>query len=389
MAIYYARATGNVNGTIWATTPTGTASNLFSSFTNADTLMSNNFTVTLNVNTTVLEIRNDTTGGATAGGSFTLSDGVTLTANVINGSTTLTLTYNGNVSATMVGSIQSNNGTAVSFGGTGTFNIIGNIQAGSFSGGHGILCTGNGTVNITGNVNGSPGNTASGVYATTTTGVVNITGTVTGGGIGSAPGARNSSTGTLNIFGIAIGGIVATGVNNESTGIVYVLRAKGNGFGNGSVGIASVVGVSANQNGSTRVSEIEYGDLGQSPTSGPIILTNSTSNVALFYRSGTTKKTLVDPANSSGLFPNASDVRNGISYNAGNIIGTMNVPAAANVALNVGVDNTTGTAVLNVSDIWNYSVSGISVSDSIGERLKNCSTVATMGTQLVTAINNI
>jgi hypothetical protein len=175
--------------------------------------------------------------------------------------------------------------------------------------------------------------------------------------------------------------------------VVTATRAKGNGFGNGSAGLGSAVGVANNSTSSIiRVYEIEYGDLGQSPTSGPVFLFPSSSNVALFYRSGTTKKTLVDASSSSGLLPNQSDVRLGTTYNAGTNVGTMAVPASASVALGVPVDNTTGTAVLtndNIGDIWNYPVSGISVSNSIGERLKNCSTVASMGQQLAAALNNV
>ena len=92
------------------------------------------------------------------------------------------------------------------------------------------------------------------------------------------------------------------------------------------------------------------------------------------------------------VFPSASDVRKGVSFNAGNSVGTMAVPPAASVASGVAVDNTIGTAFLNASDVasvWNVAVSGIGVSGSIGERLKNCSTVATMGQQLATSLTNV
>jgi hypothetical protein len=380
MPTYYARATGNVNAAIWSTTPTGTASNLFSTFTNADTLMANNFTVTVNVNTTVLEVRNDTTGGATAGGFFNMSDGVTLTANVINGSATNALAYSGNGSATLIGSIQSNNAGGATIFGNGTFNIIGNILAGNFGGGHGITCGGNATVNITGNVFGSPGGTAAvGVYATSATGTVNITGTVTGGGNGNASGAQNAGTGTMNIFGTAIGGAGGPGVSNAGAGTVYVQRAKGNGFGNGSVGLGSNVGFAANQTGINRVLEIEYGDLGQSPTSGPIIISDSTGNQAIFYRPTLPKKTLVDQS-ATVSFPAPSNVRAGVSYGSGSFLGTCAVPAASAVSLGVAVDNTTGTATLTQANV-NTALS--SFSDG---RLANCATVASTGQQIADAM---
>ena len=89
MPTYYARKAGNINAAdVWATTPTGTASNLFPSFTTSDVLMANSFAITVNVSTTVAEVRNDTTGGATAGGTFSLADSVTLTANLVQGQVT-------------------------------------------------------------------------------------------------------------------------------------------------------------------------------------------------------------------------------------------------------------------------------------------------------------
>lgn len=423
MATYYARANGNVNATnVWSTTQNGATSDLFPSFTNADTLMANGFTITLNVNTTVLEVRTDTTGGATTGGGFTLNNGITLNANCYGGgSTCVTFSLNSPNSATINGNLFGSSTVGVhgaQLTGTGTLNINGNLTAGSVLNAYGVFCSSTGTVNIVGNLTGGSVNNNNGIFVNNAC-TVNITGNVTGGAgsnsygaacggastfniTGIVTGGTNLSNlpyglsltgnGVVNIFGIAIGGSAVIGAINNGNGTLNVTRAKGNGFGNGSVGLSSAVGVAGNQGGLTRVYEIEYGDLGQSPTSGPVFLFPSTSNVALFYRPNTTKKTLVDATSSSGLLPNASDVRSGISYNAGNNVGTMGVPGAASVASGVAVDNTTGTAILttgNIPDIWNYPTSGISVSNSIGERLKNCSTVATMGQQLAASVSNI
>lgn len=406
MAIYYARKAGNVNATdVWATTPGGVAGNFFPSFTNSDTLMANSFAITVNVNTTVLEVKNDTTGGATAGGSFTLNNGITLTANTIGNQICSYAGVSPN-SATIIGNITGTTGfTAANNTGTGTLNVIGNITGGTASGatgiynGPGILnITGNviagsssssegarnnssGTTNITGNVIGGNANTASYGVNNNNVGTVNIIGTVTGGA--SAVGAFNGNIGIINIIGTAIGGSAAIGATNNTTGTLTVTRAKGNGFGNGSVGLSAAVGVNSSQNGTTRVYEIEYGDLGQSPTSGPISIVDASSNVCLGYRTGGLgKKTLVDATATSGAFPANSDVRNGVSFNGGSNIGTMNVPSPSSVAYGISVDNTTGTAVLTPANVWDYLTSNISASGSIGERLKNCSTIASVGQQL-------
>jgi hypothetical protein len=388
MAIYYARKAGNVNATdVWATTPSGTASNLFSSFTSADTLYANGFSVTLNVNTTVLDVRTDNTNSATAGGAFTLSDGVTLTANVVAGSNNGCVGYSGNGlnSATIVGSVTGGTGTsasgAVLMSGTGTLNIVGNVTAGSTSQSSGVqFQSGNGTINITGNVTGGGSGTAYGVFVNIGTAqTLNITGIVTGGSAGV--GVLANVAYTLNLTGTAVGGVVSAGISVTGSATVTATRAKGNGFGNGSSGLSSAVGISVTvQTSNTRVYEVEYGDRGQSPTSGPIILLNDTSNVVLFYRTSGGKKTLIDSSASAG-HPVTTNVRSGIAYANGNLTGTCAVPAASSVAVGVAVDNTTGTAVLTQSNVETALASFSS------GRLSNCSTVASVGQQLSDALS--
>lgn len=410
MATYYARANGNVNATnVWSTTPSGATSDLFPSFTSADTLMSNGFTITLNVNTTVLEIKNDTTGGATAGGTFNLNNSITLSANLYAGNSII-CTYAGASpnSATIIGNINGgtvytgvlNNSTgtlnvvgtitggigAGAIGvsnGAGIINITGNVIAGaSVNGAHAVV-NGTGTINITGNVNGSNGSNTSGVV-NQFAGIINIIGSVIGGGGNTnSTGVTNSGIGTVNIIGTCVAGSVGSGAWNSGSGTLTATRAKGNAFGNGSVGLSSVTGVFSSQNGTTRVYEIEYGDLGQSPTGGPISFVNDTSNKALFYRPSLTKKTLVDSAASLDL-PAASNVRSGTTYNFGSNTGTCAIPPASSVAFGVAVDNTTGTATLTPQSIWDMLTSNISASNSIGERLKNSATIDSVASQVIT-----
>jgi hypothetical protein len=386
MAIYYARKAGNVNATdVWATTQGGTASDLFPSFTSADTLMSNSFTVTLNVNTTVLEVRSDNANSATAGGGFTLTNGITLTASVFAGSTSNCIGFSVSSpgSANIVGAVTGGSGTgstgAVSHTGTGTLNITGNVTGGTGSQAVGVQISGGGTLNVTGNVTGGSASNAHGVNNTTAASTVNITGTATGGS-SSANGLNLSTTGTSTVIGTAIGGSAGIGVSVTAAGTVTVTRAKGNGFGNGSAGLSATVGVNAAQNSATRVYEIEYGDRGQSPTSGPIILLNDTSNVVLFYRTSGGKKTLIDSSASAG-HPAITNVRSGIAYANNNLTGTCAVPAASSVAVGVAVDNTTGTAVLTQSNVETALASFSS------GRLSNCSTVASVGQQLSDALS--
>ena len=516
MATYFARASGNVNGAIWATTPAGVAGSV--TFDPADVLLANSFSVTLNVNIQVAEVRNDTTGGATTGGSFFLSTGVTLTAAVPGTGSVNCVVFNLSTAATITGnifgaSVVNLTSGAVLHSGSGTLTINGNVTGPTVNTTNSSIgISGSGTLIVNGNVsntgsgdnvairvittNGSSiiingavtatgGNSAVSIAAGSSlavnigpitnlspsssntifygsplpatincpvvgpfygsnitgsafnngsTGLVTFNGTITGGtGAGSSaaavlnsstgtvvvnstvtgdvgPGIRNTSTGvvTINgtviggvsngagvintgagavtITGTAVGGVSGPGVINSSVGRVTVTRAKGNAFGIGSTGLTGQVGVSNTSTGFCVVSELEYGDRGMSPTAGPIIMLDQTSNVALLYRSGLAKQTLIDANTTASLLPAATDTRKGVVYNAGNNVGTMNVPAAASTALGVSVDNTTGTAALTAAAILDELTSNARVAGSFGERLKVVSTVATTGQQLADAL---
>ena len=185
------------------------------------------------------------------------------------------------------------------------------------------------TVSVTGNVTGGTNN---GVLLSGNT-TLNITGTVTGGATAGV--AVSGTASILNVTGTCVGGTAAgVSVANSasSTGTVTATRAKGGPLASSAVGIGNGLLGSV-----VTVDEIEYGDVGVSPTAGPIRFANKISNVAIMYRFGTTKKSLVDTASTS-LIPAASNVRSGITYNAGQTIGTMAVPSASSVATGVPVD---------------------------------------------------
>ena len=332
MANYFARKAGNINAAdVWATTPSGTAAAV--TFAAGDVLMANSFAITVNVDTNLGaagEVRNDTTGGATAGGSFTLSNGVTLTANCFANATALVL-FSGTAgnSASIVG------------------NCTGGTSAGGATGATAARNSSTGTLNITGNCTGGTGaigaNNAS-------TGTLNITGNCTGGtgGTGVA-GANNFSTGTLNITGNCTGGsgTGAVGANNASTGTILI-----NGVIQASEFNAGVGGTSAQQ------VTLLTGPFLISPTFGvnPIVCTAwrwaSALNNQTYLEVGTQtllqKRNLVTPDNATN-FPAASNVRSGITYGIGGVVtGTCAVPSPAAVAMGTPVDNTVGTLTISV-----------------------------------------
>lgn len=401
MATYFARKSGNINATdVWATTPSGTAAAV--TFASGDVLLSNSFTVTVNVSTDLGatgEVRNDTTGGATAGGSFSLSTGVTLTANIYAGSAAC-VTLAGTASATVVGSVNGGagaSGVGINCTSTGTLAITGAVNGGSGSGSTGVNVGSAATCNITGNITAGSGGGGFVANSSSSSCVITVVGNVTGaaqagfvnnvGGVctitgtvtaGVNYGAYNNNVGSITIIGTAIGGGFVGAWNNNG-GTMTVTRAKGGPLS------SSAAGVNGNANTITSVSEIEFGDAGASPTSGAIRLTDLSTNVAVMYRFGTTKKTLVD-ANASGLMPAASNVRSGTVYNGGNSTGTCAVPAAGSVALGVPVDATTGTAALTPAAVWDYATASATTSGSMGERLKNSATVASVGQSLSDAL---
>jgi hypothetical protein len=321
MPTYYARKAGNINAAdVWATAPAGTASAV--TFAAGDVLMANSFAITVNVSTDLGatgEVRNDTFGGATAGGSFTLSNGVTLTANCISGSTSL-VSFAGTAGnfANIVGNCTGVNARAAHNSSTGTLNITGTCTGGSAFAG------------LTGSVGAHNGST----------GTLNITGTCTGGT--GAVGVNNSSTGTLNITGNCIGGSGAVGANNNSTGTMLI-----NGVIQASEFVAGVGGTSAQQ------VTLLTGPFLISPTFGvnPIACVAwrwaSALNNQTYIEVGTQtllqKRNLVTPDNATN-FPAASNVRSGITYGIGGVVsGTCVVPDPAQVAAGTPVDNTVGT----------------------------------------------
>jgi hypothetical protein len=187
MANYFARKAGNINATdVWATTPAGTASDVWGTFTSADVLHSNGFVVTVNVSTTVGQVRNDNANSATAGGNFPLANGVTLTADI----------YAGTI------------GTCVSWNqGVGTTANIVSTSINAGSGAHGIQINGIGVLNITStSINGGGTTINSRGVDILNSSVVNITSTTINGGISNGSTGVTLATGQANITGNVNGG---------------------------------------------------------------------------------------------------------------------------------------------------------------------------------------
>lgn len=367
MANVYAIKTGNWSDTtVWNTgaLPTG-----------SDDVWANTFTVTIDTSPTVLSVRTTSTTGITAGGGFTVTNGITLTctgsgiipgttacvtSNLVSGqSCTINANSTGSSTANAHGILNNSSGTliiagyttsasgssGIANGSSGAINITGTIQAVSTnSSSPAVRNSSSGTINITGNVTAG-GTQAYGVY-NTSTGLVNITGNVTGG---SDYGAINFSTGTINITGTVTGGASTAGAVNSSTGILTHIGSAIAGTVSNAIGLGSTTqntfltgpfigtaqGVAANV--AVRWRWVA--------SAGPSYTTVANSTATGYKNLYTADSTL----SASGQ-PAASNVRSGVIYGPNSeLTGTCAVPVAGSVVIGAPVDNTIGTAVLSAA----------------------------------------
>ena len=322
--------------TISGTCTGGTASNAFG--------VQNTSSGTVNITTCI-----GGSGSAAYGAYNTSSGTITITtctggitaygvSNVGSGTITITTSTGG----------SGNNAHGAYNSGAGTINIT-TCTGGSGSSAYGAANASSGTINIVTSTGGN-GPSAHGA-GNTASGTVNIT--TSTGGIGSgAFGAYNAGSGTITITTSTGGsGNNAYGANNVSSGTVVITLAVGNDYGPGGTHSFHNPGVLTNNaiGQVTRVYGVRYGPHGAAPTYGAVMMVADASNTAVFctdYAGGT--RTLQPPATAAD-FPDEADVRLGTSYDNGDLIGQLAVPAANQVAVGVAVDATVGTAVLTAA----------------------------------------
>jgi hypothetical protein len=323
----------------------------------SDVVYANAFTVTLDVDIAVTEIRTTTGTNVNAGGLFDFGVATTVTANIF------------------AGSIGIRNDTA------NTKNIIGNCTGGVVFGANAVRNNASGTINITGNCTGGIEQNTHGVF-NNSSGTVNIIGNCTGTFV-NASGVFNNSNGIINIMGVCTGGLGngailsnAWGANNASTGTLRATTAQSSTLNAGING--------GNINGVTVIENLVWGSSGISPIERYVKFDNTSPKSATILLENNTTTTLVDP--SSLDIPIEADVRDGITYASGSQTGTLIVPSPSNVRKGVPTDNTVGTAELTAADFWDYlSVSATTVG-SMGEVVNriplNPSSVQSTGAQI-------
>jgi hypothetical protein len=410
------------DSTIWSGSLIPTAS---------DDVFLNNQTVTLDQTIIVRSINNTATGSAIAGGLLNIysdhdiactptgisSNGATVTGGYIKyyntGSISIIATFlqtrntlenvnGGTINITgdvrLPLGVSISNGRTITNSSNGVINILGNITCpgNTTSGNNAVLNSSNGNVNIIGNViGGNNGGVAHGIV-NNSNGIITVTGNVTGGAASGTFGINNASIGTVNVTGNVNGSAFSTntfGINNASIGTVNVtgnsIAASWPAIASTTAGIINVIGqlqasTTANAVSSTSTTATNI-------FSGPLI--NSGSRNAIYcynvrlYDDVTTRYTIgvsgstdtisiLSPDQVTGV-PSGSDVRIGTIYGPGNeLTGSMQVPDPRSVAYGVPVDNTTGSALVNPEDLWNFALTSLTASNSIGQRLASTSTSA-------------
>jgi hypothetical protein len=318
----------------------------------ADDVFSNNFTIYVDGNYQVLTVQNLSATGINFGGRFILNDTVSLTANVIGGTTDVNCVQFLSAApafCTIVGSLCANNPAgragALLNNSTGTVTVIGNglgrikNSPATLPPVHGYINNqSSGTINLFGNYFTSPQQVSDNrTIWNDSTGTINLVGSLTGNAGGE--GIYNNSTGTINVTGSVTGnGIVTSGdgIRNVGAGIVKVIGTVNGGIG---FGIRNAVG------GSVTVIGTVVGGTGSTGAGGGIV------------NSGTGPVTVVGVV--SGGSGSASNNSNGI-YNAssGVVSVTGDIVGRVGTGLN---NNSTGT----VNIIGNIRSTGAGIGLSI------------------------
>ena len=306
----------------------------------------------------------------------------------------------------------------------GTVNITGALLAGG-QGGYAVHVVGNNiTLNVVGNLFGGGDNDAYAISASGLNNTITVVGNLYPSGANRAGGINMASTGTLNVTGNVYGGYnpgqpgygillaavctcnITGNITLEGTQSAPAFYSNVASYVNHIGAISSSVTTSTSQifiSLNASAINILTGPFISSPTGGqPLYVSrmhyrrtmgsyfefrNNSTNGALPPAAPAPATRLVSPDTVADS-PIPANVRQGTVYSLGSQTGTMIVPSPSNVANNVPVDNTVGTAVLDPNAIWAVPLTSINTLNSIGRRVKNAATVETTGAQIQTTLNN-
>lgn len=325
MATRYAVATGNWSNTaIWdgGTLPQP-----------GDDVYANGFTVTVDVTTIDVNFITTNVNPVTliGGGGFTITaaNDYYFLCDIIAGSSNCLFYSTSGIKVYVYGDVWGGSSgiglyatnTAANPAST-TPEIVGNVYGGSGAGSHGITGNPSRAINpiVTGNVYGGSG--GYGIFsAIAYIASINVTGNVYGG----SGFAGVAMSGTLTIDGT---------ISANASGIESVF------FGATGPKKMIIDGYIINVGTTIAFRGVTYLEM---PTSGSLewVIQNDTS-------SDVTLRTPI----AGGNYPVQGDVRTGTIYGSVNeFTGTCDVPSPSSVAVGVLIDNTTGTAMINIADM--------------------------------------
>jgi hypothetical protein len=426
------------NAAIWSGSLIPTAS---------DDVFANNRIVNIDTDVTVRSITNASSASAvTLGGFFIPNNGVTITSNIIGSygiaaTNEYVIRCTGSNSSTLIGNIStggSNFMVAVSMANGSSLTVTGSVQCSSITVGGGttnraILMASTGSLVITGSVLSGGNGSSLGTIHATAAGTIRIIGNVTSL-VGALPGPVILVQGNPNITiqGDVISGVI-TAINvNTGTSTLTITGSVYQAPGSAATSQIVIGGTSCNVNVTGSISAgnaapaISHGTLGTSTLRGPIsssstftgvIFSNAShilnttgpfynvnnrnaifaQNIQLLSGSTTTwtfdtetyaeQRTLYTQ-NWPGNFPSASNVRQGIVFGDTNqFTGTVAIPPTGSVLKGVPVDNTTGSASFDTQNVWSINTNNLTVTGSLGARLRNVATVATDGAAIASKGN--
>lgn len=419
------------NAAIWSGSIIPTAS---------DDVYANNFNVTLDQNITVTSLRNASGTGITQGGRFIIINNYTVNAPTIVGTANSCLIYTGSSGCTINGTINQGGANFISsleLSGTGgTINLSGSLPCTANANQWNIgITTANQILNFTGSILATSPDNRNRVFSITAgPNTYNILGNITCAG--AFVFSCNSNIVNINITGST----VATGTTPivNTPGATSTINITGNINGpflsTSAVHATRINGSISSNSATTCISDSSTGSIAISGSvtatlspvitctgagllnisgsiySGPAtVAVSSTSATATnlftgpFYNtnnrnavfaqnlqliSGSTPTWTFDTEtygeqrtlytqNYPGNFPPTTNVRQGIIFgDTGQFTGTVAIPSASNVLRGAPIDNTTGSASFTTQNVWSISTGSLTTTGSIGERLRNASTVA-------------
>lgn len=423
------------NAAIWSGSIIPTAS---------DDVFANNRVVNIDTNVTVRSITNAASASAvTLGGFFIPNNGVTITSDItgsygIASINEYVIRCTGSNSSTIVGNIRtggSNFMVAVSMVQGSSLTVTGSVQCSNLTTGGGtnnraIFSTSSGSLRISGSVASGGNGSGQGAIHINGNTTVDIRGEVSSRGLTlQGPAIFTQGNANINIVGDVVTSAVAainmsTGTSVLTiTGSIYQLPTSTSTLQINIGGTRCDVNISGSVSAGLTGTAISHATAGSSNIRGPVSASIGVVGVAFsnashiltatgpFYNvngrnavyaqtlqllSGSTPTWTFDTetfgeqrtlytADFPGNFPSTSNVRQGVTFgNTGQFTGTVAIPVASNVLRGVPVGNTTGSASFNTQNAWSVATSSLSATGSIGERLRNASTVATDAASIIT-----